>query len=308
VACFEVLVAENTYNEGEGVVVRPGHLIAVVRAFLIGCVVLLIVVGCSGTSSEGPKEQKQQGHAEQGHTEVTKEQGHTEASNTEKTRSPEATESEEARCEGTRTYHLYDIVYSRRGAEFTWSRTGSEEDMKKAEKKARHIAKREDLGVAKVEDFGVYTTNDLPGCPKGGLLLGTDGPDKLFGGNGEDKIRGLGGEDTIFGGSGNDVIHAGPGNDDDRVGQFSEYGDDVIYGGDGNDWMTSGGDFGEDVLYGGDGRDKILAFSFYDHQPDKLYCGKGKDYYDSDKHDSDKHDYVDSSCEGEYGQYAYLLP
>ena len=26
--------------------------------------------------------------------------------------------------------------------------------------------------------YGVYTTNDVPGCPKGGLLSGTDKPDK----------------------------------------------------------------------------------------------------------------------------------
>src|SRR5215204_5209589 len=119
---------------------------AVVVSFLIGCAVLLLGVGCAGTSSETSK----------------KEQG----------RSPEATASEEARCQGTRTYRVYIILYSRGGQGPL--RTGSEEDMKKAEKKASHIAKTEDLGVAKTHDFGVYTTNDLPGCPKGGLLLGTD--------------------------------------------------------------------------------------------------------------------------------------
>src|SRR5215203_4243850 len=36
-------------REGEGVVVRRGHLIAVVVTFLIGCAVLLLGVGCSGT-------------------------------------------------------------------------------------------------------------------------------------------------------------------------------------------------------------------------------------------------------------------
>src|SRR5215204_7452946 len=48
---------------------------------------------------------------------------------------------------------------------------------------------------------GGYATNDVPGCPKGGLLLGTDGPntgiespmqDYLYGGDGEDEVRGLG--------------------------------------------------------------------------------------------------------------------
>jgi Ca2+-binding RTX toxin-like protein len=214
-------------------VVSQGRLIVVVGIFLIGCAILLLAVGCAGTSSETSK----------------KEQGS----------SPEATASEVARCEGTRKINVNMPVR--------------------------------------------YTTNDLPGCPSGGLLLGTDGPDKLFGGDGEDKIRGLGGKDSVYGGPGNDVIHAGPGNDDDRlspsdrVGGFSEYGDDVIYGGDGADWITSGGGFGEDVIYGGDGSDKILTF--YDHQPDKLYCGKGEDYYATDKHD-----YVDSSCEVPYGQNA----
>ena len=57
-------------REGEGVVVRQGRSIAVVRAFLIGCAVLLLAVGCAGTrsGSSNKKEQK-----EQGHTESTKE-------------------------------------------------------------------------------------------------------------------------------------------------------------------------------------------------------------------------------------------
>jgi hypothetical protein len=45
-----------------------------------------------------------------------------------------------------------------------------------------------------------YTTNDLPGCPKGGLLLGTDKTDELAGEKGDDEIRGLGGSnDTLWG-------------------------------------------------------------------------------------------------------------
>src|SRR5215216_5377006 len=101
-------------REGEGAVVRQGRLIAVVRASLIGCAFLLLVVGCSGTRSEAPKEK------EKGRTEATKEQRHTEATTTarehteatttEQERTPEATESEEARCEGTRTYHSYFVI------------------------------------------------------------------------------------------------------------------------------------------------------------------------------------------------------
>src|SRR5215212_10338720 len=57
-----------------------------------------------------------------------------------------------------------------------------------------------------------YTTNDLPGCPKGGLLIGTDKTDELAGEKGDDEIRGLGASnDTLWGGDGNDVIYGGPG-------------------------------------------------------------------------------------------------
>jgi len=245
--------------------VRQGRLIAVLGVLVIGCAVLP-VVGCAGAGSESPQKK-------QGHTKATKqEQGHIEATMKEQGSSPKATASEEARCEGTRTYHLYMVYYSRGGQEL--SRTGSAEDMKKAEKKARHIAKTEDLGVAKTEDFGVYTTNDLPGCPKGGLLKGTDKPDKLGGKDGDDEIRGLGGRDDIFGGFGNDII----------------------YGGDGDDTLQSalparGRGEGEDVMYGGDGND-ILIGAYSLGQRDKLYCGEGKDQYLADNND-----YVDSSCE-----------
>ena len=114
---------------------------------------------------------------------------------------------------------------------------------------------------------GIYTTNDLPGCPKGGLLLDTDNTDKLWGGKGDDEIRGLSGKDDIGGGDGNDVI----------------------YGGDGDDVELFDGK-GADVIHGGDGKDFIGSFS--DDRPDELYCGKAKDHYLADKND-----YVDSSCE-----------
>ena len=122
----------------------------------------------------------------------------------------------------------------------------------------------------------IYTTNDLPGCPKGGLLLGTDKSDQtrsreparpgLAGEDGDDEIRGLGGSDEIFHGSG----------------------DDVIYGGDGDDLVFP--DKGNDVIYGGDGNDVLDSHD--DGQQDKLYCGAGRD-----KYVADKNDYVDSSCE-----------
>ena len=168
-------------------------------------------------------------------------QGDTEASKAQ-TRSSEAKESEdEARCEGTRTYQ--------KGRFYSVEREHTEPL--------------------------VVTTNDLPDCPKGGLLLGTDKSDTPFsqpslpgldGQDGDDEIRGLGGSDFLKGGSG----------------------DDVIYGGGGDDEIDGGE--GEDVLYGGDGNDQLGDTD--GQRGDKLYCGRGKDHYLADKKD-----YVDSSCE-----------
>ena len=203
-----------------------------VRIFLIGCAVLLLVVGCAGVGSEASKKEEQGS-------------------------SPKATASEEARCEGTRTIKM----------------------------KSRYS------GYSSPQRKVVFTTNDLPGCPKGGLLSGTDKPDKLYGGAGDDEIRGLGAKDQLIGGLGDDVIYGGPGGDSlrDYVSSEPAGGDDELYGGAGNDELEA--EKGEDVLYSGDGRDLISAST--DGQPEKLYCGKGKDQYYSD----DKHDYVDSSCE-----------
>src|SRR5215207_3035314 len=200
-------------REGGCVVVRQAHLIAVVLAFVIGCAVLL-VAGASGVQAQASKK-------------------------------------EEARCEGTRTLHHYVVAYGR--GLYSKTRSGSEEDMKKADKKAGQ----------KTEVIDVYTTNDLPGCPKGGLLLGTDKSDvdpypdhpQLDGQAGDDEIRGLGGNDHLSGGDGNDVLYGGPG--EDRIdGGKGEY---VIYGGAANDiskWpghgtvpMLDGGP-GEDMIYG----------------------------------------------------------
>ena len=221
---------------------RQSHLIAVEVTFLIGCAVLLLAVGCAGTISETSNKKEEQGN------------------------SPQATDSEEARCEGTRTIKV------------TWLQQWPD--------------------AAPTKQRVVFTTNDLPGCPnKGGLLSGTDKPDKLNGFDGDDEIRGLVGPDFIVGEAGNDVIYAGPGDDKGKGKYFDRNvmgnrGDDVLYGGDGNDTLGSdtGQDFGEDVYYGGGGNDWILARG--DRQPDKLYCGTGKD-----KYFADKIDYVDSSCE-----------
>jgi uncharacterized protein YceK len=188
-----------THANGGCAVIRQGHLIAVVGAFLIGCAVLLLVSGCAGVRSEAAQKEEQ---------------------------------ARSDRCEGTRTFNVYAY----------------------------------EMGPK------VYTTNDLPGCPKGGLLPGTDGRDKLNGQDGDDELHGLGKKDTLMGAMGSDVI----------------------YGGDGNDWLW--GDLsrkgaGEDVIYGGDGNDTINSD---DGNRDKINCGKGRDEYFADRHD-----YVDSSCEEE---------
>jgi uncharacterized protein YceK len=203
VANYEVLVAEDTCIGGCAVV-RRGRHIAVVRAFLVGCAVVLLMVGCAGVRSGAPQEK-----------------GHTEAANKEQARSPEATSPEEGRCGETRSIDL---------------------------------------------PTGTYITNDVPGCPNGGLLSGTDGQDKLLGEDGEDEVRGLGGSDELWGGFGKDVVYGGPGADE----IYGAYGEDVLYGGEGNDII--------DATTGG-GRDK-------------LYCGEGTDQYWVNEID-----YVDSSCE-----------
>ena len=153
-----------------------------------------------------------------------------------------------------------------------------------------------------------YLTNDVPGCPKGGLLSGTDKadtpPDRagLEGLDGDDEIRGLDGTDEIYGGPGNDVVYGGPGYDHlfsgvIEAGMDEWDNDDVLYGGDQSDDLWAGN--GEDVLYGGDGDDRLIALdSTKDRKRDKyggrdkLYCGKG-----TDKHMADPSDYVSSSCE-----------
>jgi Ca2+-binding RTX toxin-like protein len=166
---------------------------SVVRAFLMGCTVL-VVAGCAGVRSAAPQKE---------------EQGHT-----------EATASEEARCEGTRTIDLAE------GA----SASGTS------------------------APAALFITNDLPGCPKGGLLSGTDKRDKLAGQAGEDEVRGLGDSDAISGGLGSDVIYSGRGGDHLQAGGwlgpdwYWDYSKNVLYGGPGRDMVD--GEAGDDVLYG----------------------------------------------------------
>jgi hypothetical protein len=145
------------------------------------------------------------------------------------------------------------------------------------------------------QEVWVFTTNDVAGCPKGGLLSGTDRPDHLDGMKGDDEIRGRSAGDELFGGNGADVIYGGPGGDflygmgarDVLNGVAYDRGNDVLYGGSGSDIMYGGK--GEDVLYGGDGNDWLDTSG--DRQRDKLYCGEGEAHYTANKLD-----YVDSSC------------
>jgi RTX calcium-binding nonapeptide repeat (4 copies) len=102
----------------------------------------------------------------------------------------------------------------------------------------------------------VFTTNDVPGCPKGGLLSGTDNHDRLGGKDGDDEIHGLGGSDEMDGGPG----------------------DDAIYGVPGGDYLVDG--FGEVVLYGGKGNDALEGVDeLGPPMRDELYCGPGKDVW-----------------------------
>jgi Ca2+-binding RTX toxin-like protein len=170
-----------------------------------------------------------------------------------------------------------------------------------------------------------FTSNDLPGCPQGGLLLGTDKTDSLAGEKGDDEVRSLGGKDYVMGGPGNDVIYGGADNDGLNGDGSGENGNDIIYGGPGDDDVNVFiiGDDGNDVIYGGPGDDKLRGFEGEDDiyggpgddkldggpsdavygggevlrgggdgQRDKIYCGEGRDSYFADKED-----YVDSSCE-----------
>ena len=173
-----------------------------------------------------------------------------------------------------------------------------------AEASKKEVARCEGTRKINVNLPARFTTNDLPGCPQGGLLLGTDKPDLLAGEKGDDEVRGLGGKDDVMGGLGNDVIYGGADNDSLIGDGTGEDGNDVIHGGPGDD--GSRGMEGEDVIYGGPGNDKLdggpsdavyggpgeLLPGGGDGQRDKIYCGEGRDSYWADKED-----YVSSSCE-----------
>ena len=161
---------------------------AVVRASLIGCA-LLLVVGCAGTRSESPKQQ-----------------GPTEATQKEQTRSPEATASEEeARCDGTRTTKLLRLSA---GIFIT-------NDLPGCPNKG---------GLLEGTDKRKMEMDLLAGKNGDDEIRGLGGPDIIYGGPGsEEAAFGQEGDDVIYGGPGNDwfldgdegedVIYGGDGND-----------------------------------------------------------------------------------------------
>ena len=133
------------------------------------------------------------------------------------------------------------------------ARTRSEAPKEKKQHEHTEVTNKEQAHSERCEEtltikrYGVLVvTNDVPGCPKGGLLLGTDKIDQLDGLDGDDEIRGLGGPDLLWDGPGNDVL----------------------YGEDGNDMLGGG-----------------LHNTGSDGQRDKFYCGAGKDLYVADKND-----------------------
>ena len=260
---------------------RAGQGRAVIRQPHLMVVVGVLLIGCAAPAVVGCAGRRSEAPKEQ-------EQGHAEATEGQAC-SPEAA-SEDDRCAGTREI---DVL------------------------KSAGVDRVFDSSVQPGDPEARYVTNDLPGCPTDGPLLGTDKPDKLAGEDGEDEVRGLGAADTLSGGGGSDVLYGGVGNDElqggagpigwepfyDRGenalhgGPGNDFlagaeGNDVLYGGDGDDEMLWGGG-GENVLHGGDGNDYLDGISGQrDRAQDKLYCGEGKDRYLASNLD-----YVDSSCE-----------
>jgi Ca2+-binding RTX toxin-like protein len=139
------------------------------------------------------------------------------------------------------------------------------------------------LAVLLASEVALAATIDC----RGGVCVGTNSKDTLYGSPKVDVEFGLGGKDKLFGRAGNDDLYGGPGSDWWFIGGK---GHDVIFGGAGAEEEMYGGR-DADVLYDEDGSD-FLSTKWEDRQPDKLSCGKGKDYSEADKND-----FVSSSCE-----------
>ena len=188
-------------REGGCTVVRQGHLIAVVGIFLIGCAVLLLVVGCAVTRSEAPKEG----------------QGHTEATMKEQGRSPQATASEEARCEGRQPFErpyepneegwlTNDVPGCLRGGLLSGTDSNDMLD---------GLAGDDVIHGGPGDDSEVY---------------GDGGEDVIYGGAGDDELEGGWGKDVIYGGDGNDLLDGASNDDGER---------DELYCGNGKDYYAA---------------------------------------------------------------------
>jgi hypothetical protein len=178
-------------REGGCAVVRRGHLTAVVGTFLIGCAVLLLGLCCAGTSSETSK----------------KAQEPTEAIQKEQTRSPEATASEEARCQGTRPFQ-------QQGVHLTTN------DLPECPKGGPL------LGADKADKSGGKEGDDE--------IRGLGAADQIFGGVGNHVISaGPGNDFNLTGDDGDVVIYGGDGND--FIFETRDRGHDKLYCGEGKD-------------------------------------------------------------------------
>src|SRR5215207_5708192 len=211
---------------GCAVVVRQGHFIAVGRAFLIGCIVLL-VVGASGVRAEPSQEEKQQGHTEANE----KEQDHLGGA------VPEGGD----RCDRTRTILRIAPRTSYLTNDLPWcpNKGGLLSGTDKADRLA-----------------GADGADEVRGLGSSDRLSGGRGSDVIYGGPGNDFIYGGAGKDELLGGGlhplelyidrSKNTFYGGPGRDF----LSGAKGDDVLHGGEGDEKMLWGGR-GEDVLYGG---------------------------------------------------------
>jgi RTX calcium-binding nonapeptide repeat (4 copies) len=113
--------------------------------------------------------------------------------------------------------------------------------------------------IIKEKYGGPVVTNDVSGCPKGGLLRGTDGRDRLAGDDGSDEVRGLGGSDEITDGLGKDLVYGGMGGDN-LIGYGGDTSLDRFYGGPGDDIVQSRDvPAVKDVVVCGGGTDTVYA-------------------------------------------------
>jgi hypothetical protein len=147
----------------------------VVRAFLIGCAVLLLVVGCAGTSSETSNKKEEQGS------------------------SPQTTDSEEeARCEGTRTIKGTWLSEQLQSEPLKQSVVFTTNDLPGCPNKGGLLS-----GTDKPDNLNGFEGDDE--------IRGLAGPDFIVGGVGNDVIYAGPGDDKGKKGKYFDRCHGQPG-------------------------------------------------------------------------------------------------